>query len=103
MDRSDVAFLVSKEWIQDEYGVQREQISESQVFVQVNSVSMSEWFEGGRNGLNPELRFTMFRYDYNDQEEIKYNGKYYRIYRVYFGKNDTVELYCEKRKGNADH
>ncbi|HAE16019.1 MAG TPA: hypothetical protein DCG51_05655 [Erysipelotrichaceae bacterium] len=101
MDRSDVAYLVSKEWIQDEFGVQREQNTESQVFVQVNSVSMSEWFEGGRNGLNPELRFTMFRYDYNDQEEIKYNGKYYKVYRVYYAKNDTVELYCERRKGNA--
>lgn len=103
MDRSDVAYLVAKEFVQDEYGIQRELETESQVFVQVSSVSASEWFEGGRSGLNPALRFTMFRYDYNDQEELKYNGKYYRIYRVYYAKDDKVELYCERRKGNADH
>ena len=103
MDRSDVAYLVTKGFVQDEYGIQRELTTESQVFVQVGSVSASEWFDGGRSGLNPELRFTMFRYDYSDQEEIKYKGKYYRIYRTYLGKNDTIELYCERRKGNADH
>ena len=103
MDRSDVAYLVTKEFVQDELGVQRELETESQVFVQVSSVSASEWFEGGRSGLNPEFRFTMFRYDYNGEEEIKYNGKYYRIYRTYLGRNDSIELYCERRKGNADH
>lgn len=103
MDRSDVAYLVSKEWVPDEYGVPRELASEKQIFVQVGSVSSSEWFEGGRNGLNPEYRFTMFRFDYNGEEEIKYNDKYYRIYRTYIGKDDSIELYAERRKGNADH
>ena len=56
-----------------------------------------------RENEAPELRFTMFRYDYNDEEEIEYNGKYYRIYRTYLGKDDSIELYCERRKGNADH
>lgn len=103
MDRSDVANLVSKTWVPDQYGVQHEVSTERNVFVQVNSVTAAEWFEGGRSGLNPELRFTMFRYDYNDEEEIEYNGKYYRIYRTYLSKDDSIELYCERRKGNADH
>lgn len=103
MDRSSTAFLIGKDFIQDAYGVQHEVSTERQVFVSVQSVTSSEWFEGGRNGLNPELRFTMFRYDYTDEEEIKYNNKHYRIYRTYLGRNDTIELYAEKRKGNADH
>lgn len=104
MDRSDTAYLIGKDFVPDAYGVQREMVSpERKVFVQVNSVTAAEWFEGGRSGLNPEFRFTMFRYDYNGEEEIKYNGKYYRIYRTYLGRNDSIELYCERRKGNADH
>lgn len=103
MDRSSIAYLVSKDWLQDEYGIQHELATERKVYVQVNSVTASEFFEGGRSGLNPDLRFTSFRYDYHGEEEIKYNGKYYRIYRTYFGKNDTIELYAERRKGNADH
>lgn len=102
MDRSSIAYLVSKEWVQDEYGVQHELTSEREIYVQVDSVTYSEFFEGGRNGLNPELRFTAFRFDYMDEDEIRYNGKYYRIYRTYFGRDDTIELYAERRKGNAD-
>lgn len=103
MDRSDTAYLIGKDFVPDAYSVQRAIPSERLVFVSVQSVTLSEWSEGGRNGLNPELRFTMFRYDYNDEEEIRYNGKYYRIYRTYLGRDDSIELYCERRKGNADH
>lgn len=103
MDRSDTAYLIGKDFVPDAYGVQHEISSERKVFVQVNSVTAAEWFEGGRSGLNPEFRFTMFLYDYNGEEEIKYTGKYYRIYRTYLGRNDSIELYCERRKGNADY
>lgn len=103
MDRSAVAYLVSKEWVQDVYGVQQEVCTEHKIYVQVNSVTASEWFEGGRNGLNPSLRFTATRFDYHGEEEIRYNGCYYRIYRTYLARNDMIELYCERRKGNADH
>ena len=103
MDRSSTAYLIGKDFVQDTYGIQHGIPTERMVYVSVQSVSSSEWFEGGRNGLNPELRFTMFRHDYNDEEEIRYNGKYYRIYRTYLGKDDSIELYCERRKGNADH
>lgn len=103
MDRSSTAYLIGKEFVQDAYAVQREVLTERQVFVSVQSVASSEWFEGGRNGLNPELRFTMFHPDYHGEDEIKYKDKYYRIYRTYIGRNDTIELYAEKRKGNADH
>lgn len=103
MDRSSIAYLVSKDWIKDEYGVQHETTTEREIYVQVDSVTSSEFFNGGRNGLNPELRFTAFRFDYMDEDEIRYNGNYYRIYRTYFGRNDTIELYAERRKGNADN
>ena len=103
MDRSDVAYLVDQKWFQDENGIQRYISTERMIYVQVTSVSSSEWFEGGRNGLNPELRFITNRFDYNGEEVIKYDGNYYRIYRTYISKKDTIGLYCERRKGDADN
>ena len=102
MDRTSVAYLVAEEFIQDQYGVQQSITSEHKVYVQVNSVSGAEWFEGGRNGLNPAFRFTMSRFDYTGESVVKFEGNYYTVYRTYLGRNDTIELYCEKRKGNAD-
>lgn len=101
MDRSSVITLVSETFIKDETGVQIPTETETEAFCNVQSVSLQEWSEGGRLGLNPELRFTMFGYDYNGQKIIEYDGVRYSVYRVYYGKNDTIDLYCERRTGDA--
>ena len=69
------------------------------VFAKCSSVSQTEWFEGGRNGLNPQFRFTMFAGDYEGEKELEYNNKRYTIYRTYYTAGDTVELYTEEKKG----
>jgi SPP1 family predicted phage head-tail adaptor len=100
MKKSDVAYLVSESWTQDNTGVQRRSTEKRKVFVKVSSVNSHEWFEGGRNGLNPQYRFTMFSFDYNNEKIIEYQGKQYTIYRTYFRSADEIELYVELRKGN---
>ena len=100
MNRSQVAYLVSESFSQNSYGVYVKEETERKVFVKVSSVSANEWFEGGRNGLNPQFRFTMFSHDYDNEKIIKYNGVQYTIYRTYFRKVDEIELYVELRKGN---
>ena len=100
MNRSSVAYLVSQSYQQNDYGVMERTEEEKKVYVNVTSVNSQEWFEGGRNGLNPELRFTMFSYDYSGEQIIKYNDIQYTIYRTYIRKKDEIELYTERRKGN---
>lgn len=100
MDRSDVITLLSTVKQQDDYGVWRETETGHDVFCQVDSVTRAEFFEGGRNGLNPEFRMTMFFVDYNDEKTLLYRGKAYSIYRTYMGKNDTIELYVERKGGS---
>lgn len=101
MDRSAVINLVSESYSQNSRGSVIVTESTKQVYCQVNSVTASEFFEGGRNGLNPELRFTMFSYDYSGEKIIEYLGDRYTVYRVYKGRNDTLELYVERRQGDA--
>lgn len=91
--------LLSTAKIQDDYGVWRETEVGRDVFCQVNSVTRAEFFEGGRAGLNPEFRMTMFFGDYNDERTLIYKGKSYAVYRTYIGKNDTIELYVERKGG----
>ena len=99
MDRSEVITLLSTVKQQDDYGVWRETETGHDVFCQVDSVTRAGFFEGGRNGLNPEFRMTMFFGDYNDEKILVYRGKAYSIYRTYIGKNDTIELYVERKGG----
>ena len=100
MDRSDICSLLSVTREQDAYGVWQETITERNVFCSVNSVTRSEFFEGGRNGLNPDFRITMFFGDYQGETLLKYKGKTYTIYRSYLGRNDELELYVERQGGS---
>lgn len=100
MNKSSVAYLVSETYTLNDYGVLEKQETKRKVFVNVSSVSSAEWFEGGRNGLNPQFRFTMFTYDYENEKIIEYNSKQYTIYRTYIRKQDEIELYTELKKGN---
>lgn len=100
LNRSDVAYLVSESFSQNDYGVLEKQTEKKKVFVDVTSVTSQEWFEGGRNGLNPQFRFTLFTYDYSGENVIEYRDVQYTVYRTYLRKGDLIELYTEKRKGN---
>ena len=99
MDRSNVIKLISSAKSQDDYGVWKETLSERTVYCNVQSVTQSEFFEGGRNGLNPEYKITMFFGDYNGESMVEYDGKVYAVYRTYKRRNDTLELYVERKGG----
>lgn len=72
-----------------------------EVFAQVTSVSASEFFSGGQNGLRPDKRFTVFTYDYNGEETLIYNSRRYHIYRTYEREDESIELYCELKVGDT--
>lgn len=103
MDRSDVITLLKTAITVDDYGVERISKTSREVFCQVDSVTRAEFFDGGRNGLNPEYRITMFAPDYEGETELIYKDLTYSVYRTYQGRNDTLELYVERKGGSNGH
>lgn len=100
MDRSGLITLIKFARTQDEYGVWRKTESERTILArQVDSVTSQEFFDGGRNGLNPSLRLIVFYADYQGESVVEYLGERYAIYRTYQNKTDNLELYCEREGG----
>lgn len=99
MDRSDVINLISVVRVKDENGFWVETKASRQVYCRVDSISQSEFFEAGRNGLNPDYRFTMFSGDYQNEEIVEYRGQTYSVYRTYLTRSDNIELYVERKGG----
>lgn len=99
MDRSDVVELLGTMKERDEYGVIHEIPASRSVYCSVDSVTRAEFFDGGRNGLNPEIRVTMFGPDYQGETMLRWNGRTYAVYRTYIAKTDIIELYCERKGG----
>ena len=99
MDRSAVLKLISETNTQDSYGVWRKSTSARTVYCQVGSITRSEFYEAGRNGLNPEFMLTMFYPDYEGERICELDGQQYAIYRTYRARNDTIELYVIRKGG----
>lgn len=100
MTRDVEITLITPSFVLDDWGIpQPNAEATNTVMARIGSVSASEFFEAGRNGLRPEYKFTMFLYDYDGQRELEYDGTRYTVYRTYIGKSDTVELYVALKGG----
>lgn len=93
------ATLITETWIPDENGIDHPTETTRDVYGYVDSVTASEIFEGGRNGLNPELRFTMTELDYNGETILVHGDERYSVYRSYRPNNGKIELYAERKGG----
>lgn len=99
MDRSRVLTLVGVTYTADSIGQLVPQETRREVFCSLSSVSASEWFEAGRAGLKAEYRAALFAPDYEGETMAELDGVRYGVYRAYRGKNETVELYLERKAG----
>lgn len=92
--------MLTEHQTQNDVGVWEQYYTKRKVYANVQSVSRAEFFDGGRNGLNPEFQMTMFAGDYRGERVLEYNWETYAIYRTYQRRNDEVELYVERKGGD---
>lgn len=111
--------LIAETHTTNDFGVQVVTETEREVFARVESVTRAEFFQGGRNGLNPEFRFDVFYGDYNGERTVEYEGNRYSVYRAHRSddqeyrngdkvrrveRSDYLELYVERKGGsNGNH
>ena len=94
-------YLISETFAQNSMGVLEPAETRRKVYAQHQSVTADEWFDGGRNGLNPDMRFLMFRPEYRGEQIIEFRGQRYAVYRTYETRNDVIELYVERKQGDV--
>lgn len=66
------------------------------VFGETSNVGQKEFFSAQTNGFKAEMRVTIYRFEYSNQDYCEIDNVRYRIYRA-FEKDDLVELYLTKR------
>ena len=100
MDRSEVIYLLTpRPTVTSAQGVQSKGYAERLVYCQVLSVGRAEFFDAGRNGLNPEYEFVMFAGDYKGERLVRYRDQTFAIYRTYRRRDDNMELYVQRVGG----
>lgn len=71
------------------------------VYAEIRSVGRDEFNAAGQMGMKASYQFKVWLSEYDDQDEVEYNGKRYSIYRTYENK-DKIELYTAERVGNGN-
>lgn len=94
-----IAFLIGCTVNLNDYKQEVKTETRSQIFAKKESVSRSEFYNGGKAGLQPEFKLTTAIIDYNGELEVELDGVRYGIYRTYNVSQDYIELYCEKKGG----
>lgn len=80
----------------------------SSIYAEIGSVSQTEFFSGGRIGMTPSLKATIYDFEYNDEPIVKVHfsdskTKLYSVYRTYsVSGSDKLELYLEEKEGTKD-
>ena len=95
--------LISQTLTADELGYPIASETFYETFAKVRSVTQTEFFSAGKNGITPDFSFVVNDAEYHGQKLLEYEGKRYGIYRTYQPNNDTVELYAEYKSGVTDY
>lgn len=100
MDKHDVIFLLREKTRVNEIGQRLpDGFTEKEVYAKKTSVSQTEFFTAGQNGLKPDCMFEVYTFEYERETHVRHEGIVYTIYRTYVS-GDNIELYCEVRQND---
>lgn len=94
MKRYDVVELITE--APTVHGVFEDPVQTTrQVYVEVRSVSRSEWYSANAQNINATIVFVLtVEADYQGEKELYYHDLKYRVIRTYVS-DDGIELTCE--------
>lgn len=95
--------LISQTLTTDELGYPIASETSYETFAKRRSITQTEFFSAGKNGITPDFSFEVNDAEYQGQKLLEYEGKRYGIYRTYQPNNDTVELYAGYKSGVTDY
>lgn len=85
------------------FGNLREEImteTYTEVYAQVTSITQTEWFSAGKNGIQAQYKATVYSFEYNNEPIVEIDGQRLSVYRTYnVPKQDLIELYLETKGG----
>lgn len=75
------------------------EITEREIFCSRLKINQSEFYKAHQEGLRSDLCLLVDWQEYEGEEQLKYNNRTYKIYRVYERGDSYIELYCNERAG----
>lgn len=95
-----VAKLIKESYVPDEIGQMVAFETETEIYVEILSVTRSEWAAASRDGLNPAVMLRTQRINYSGERIAELEGVRYGVYRTYASPDsDLIEIYLGEKVG----
>lgn len=88
--------LISSGYTEDEIGNQIPNEKRKPILCKVNSIGQNEFYNAAASDLRPELKFTIHRYEYENERKVEFEGHRYSVLRTYATGFEEIELTCER-------
>lgn len=85
------------EYTLDAHANQTATISGKTVWCGEKSITQTEYYSAGQQGLKPQTVVEMWEAEYSGQESVVFGGNKYRVYRTYTTKDGHIELYLTSK------
>lgn len=79
----------------DGYPADIETVREN-IYANKKSVRSSEFYQASQQGIRLSLMIEIRSIDYEEETDLKYNGRTYEIVRTY-DKGEIIELICQSK------
>ena len=69
-------------------------IKEIKRYAEIDSIGQNQSYQAAAVGLKLSFIATIWKFEYNNEEFLKYNGKQYKITKTYVRDDEKIELTC---------
>lgn len=101
MAYTEVIYLISKVYSQDDVGNVTSTDTEKKTYAILKNVTTKEFYTAVESGITPTYEFQIRSTNYAGEEEIKYNGSYYHVIRAIRKSVLDIVLVVEKKAGDS--
>lgn len=93
---NDVITLIKQTKTVDEYGDEVINETSREIFCEVRSIGMKEFYQAQATGLQPEIAFRIADYyDYEGERYLEYEGQRYHVLRT-FRTGIQLDITCNR-------
>lgn len=93
--------LIKQSVNEDELANQNITETRRKVLCSMKSAGRNDFYAGAVHGMKPELIFSMYQFEYENESIVEFQGQKYSVIRTYSTGFKEIELTCEKVIGNG--
>lgn len=92
---NEIIYLLQTENTTNKIGDAIKKLTQIKRYAEKMEVGQREFYQAFATGLKPEIKFAIWKHEYNSEMFVRYNDRNYKIIKTYERKTDEkIELTC---------